>query len=373
MPLPGLGFDVQAAQRAVERVQADKEGFELVYTSTPTWPLAVRSEAGPSNIAILDSSFNPPHFAHLAIASSALPPPLPSQSSINLDEGSRQPPQLIQPATDGDDAPPYSARLLVFSVRNIEKTPKEGDATVMQRLEMTVLLAEALASALDDADGEMGTQGEKDGKRRRIPVAVGILNEPTFVGKSRIIHRFLRERQGRDLSGDSEPTPAPWGEPAMQPTSTESVSTLPSRPTLTFLIGTDTLTRFFEPKFYPQGMDVALLSFFAGRANRDSHDLNSEEDGGEGGDGSILVSARRGTSFDNRALERNVLEGAVATKWASAGRVRLLGDGSEGWEEISSTRIRKAVEQGDWVEVRRLVPQSIEEYVRREGLYRRDE
>jgi nicotinamide-nucleotide adenylyltransferase len=250
-------------------------------------------------------------------------------------------------------------------VRNIEKTPKKGDATVMQRLEMTVLLAEALAQV--EAGSTLGngevTEG-RDSNRQKMPVAVGILNEPTFVGKSRIIHRFLSSRTSMAPNGAQAAT----GDHAVHSGGTDSMTARNEheRPTLSFLIGTDTLTRFFDPKFYPMGMDRALHSFFASPTTG----VDTASSAEAAGDGSVLVSARRGTTPSDRTLEQDVLANGVAKRWAEAGKVRLLGDGSEGWEEISSTRIREAVGRGDWEEVRRLVPGSVADYIESNGLYR---
>lgn len=235
--------------------------------------------------------------------------------------------------------------------------------------------------------GEGEDQGRRKGKRRQ-PVAVGILNEPTFVGKSRIIHRFL---ESRSCTPSGSGAPASAAKMTTSGTETErdtrtATAAGRTRPTLSFLIGTDTLTRFFEPKFYPSGMDNALHSFFAKSSpdvappasrmdgnvdvNVNGNGAGGSDNSKKGGDGSILISARRGTSSTDRSLERSVLSTPVASKWALEGRVRLLGDGSEGWEEISSTKVREAVRGGDWEGAKGLVGGSVVEYIQREGLYR---
>lgn len=254
------------------------------------------------HIVIMDSSYNPPHLAHLAMASSSLPPP----GRIRLNS-----PAVTDKHAGQSSESPYTARLLVFSVRNIEKSPKAGDASVIQRLEMTILLAKHLASVAPLPGG----------------VAVGVLNEPTFVGKSRIVHRFLtRHNLGLELD-------------------------TPFRPKLSFLIGSDTLTRFFVARFYPAGMDQALHEFF---------DV----------EGSMIVCGRRGTGQGARDVERAELERDEVRPWVEKGCVRMLGSGEEGFEEVSSTRIRTAVKSRDWETLEQLVPMEIVAYIRREGLYR---
>lgn len=133
-------------QDAVDKVTSGSSRFELVYTTHPAWPLPSETETSdsPVEISVLDSSFNPPTLAHDALAS--------------LD-------------------PSSSARLLLLSLRNSDKTLKPGDASPAQRLEMMVLLANELVA--------------KGGG----PVAVGTIDEPTFVGKSTVVLEHLGKYQ----------------------------------------------------------------------------------------------------------------------------------------------------------------------------------
>ncbi|KAJ3714037.1 hypothetical protein C8R42DRAFT_682846 [Lentinula raphanica] len=86
-------------------------------------------------------------------------------------------------------------------------------------------------------------------------VAVGITNEPTFVGKSRALTGFLKERlEGfnvveQDQTQPEAPRPSP----------------LTPRVTLSFILGIDTLIRLFNPKYYtnaahPEGSEELMLS-----------------------------------------------------------------------------------------------------------------
>lgn len=128
-------------QDVIDKVTSGSSRFEIVYSTRPAWPLLPATETtnGPLQISVLDSSFNPPTLAHAALAS--------------LDHASP------------------SARLLLLSIRNSDKTLKPGDASPAQRLEMMVLLAD-----------ELGGGG---------PVAVGTIDEPTFVGKSTVVLEHL--------------------------------------------------------------------------------------------------------------------------------------------------------------------------------------
>ena len=148
----------------ISAVQGQPGLVKFSYISSNSWPLRSCAadisphDPGPNSstvrIAVLDSSFNPPTLAHLALASS----PYPSYESNSLD---------IQ----------YDARLLLLSVRNADKTIKAGDAKYEQRLEMMHLLAQALQS-------DFSTNN----------VAVAVIDEPTFVRKSSALLRVIRER-----------------------------------------------------------------------------------------------------------------------------------------------------------------------------------
>ncbi|KIP11078.1 hypothetical protein PHLGIDRAFT_114979 [Phlebiopsis gigantea 11061_1 CR5-6] len=128
----------------IHRVRQGLSTVELVYTPHARWPLPPRDREPPRQlrVSVLDSSFNPPTLAHLALA------------------------RLSPPGA-------FNARLLLLSVRNADKSLKAGDATYAQRLQMMTLLAQE-ASA-DDA-------------------AVAIADEPTFVGKSRTLQAYLQHR-----------------------------------------------------------------------------------------------------------------------------------------------------------------------------------
>ncbi|KAH8117928.1 hypothetical protein DFH11DRAFT_1808453 [Phellopilus nigrolimitatus] len=178
---------------------------------SPNWikgPSITSSKAG-LRIAILDSSFNPPTLAHLALARSAR-------------------------HSHDDDHSPCDARLLLLSVRNADKALKAGDASYEQRLEMMKLLAEELEDQLSSP-----------GKQESGNVAVAIIDEPTFVRKSAVLHQFLQDRVASLKSDSSEQVDAVLSSP--RPTSSP---TLVPQIKLDFLMGFDTLERFLAPRYY---------------------------------------------------------------------------------------------------------------------------
>ena len=142
---------ISAISSAIERVQQRSIAAALVYTSHERWPLPPTQSLpiSPLRISVLDSSFNPPTLAHLALANA---------------------PHPCSPASD------YDAKLLLLSVRNADKLLQEGDATLSQRVEMMSLLA---------------TRIHHSGPGLPPNIAVGLVNEPTFIAKSSTLRGFL--------------------------------------------------------------------------------------------------------------------------------------------------------------------------------------
>jgi nicotinamide-nucleotide adenylyltransferase len=394
LPLPSR----PELERLIQSSISSSAPFQLVWTSNPSWPvpsdpssaqtpgnapsstadpastsvtssssLASRPQS-PAHISVLDSSFNPPHLAHLGLALSHFPPPISSLSlpgpstSISTHASSSDigPEPLdhrgvefhVEPGTVSGPGG-YTSRLLLFSIRNADKTPSPGDATVLQRIEMTLLLA---------------GRAERDGP---LPggTAVALINEPTFVGKSRIIHSFLSKRHSHSDVESASPSSITLSSTKPKPIAAAPTLAPAPRTTLSFLMGTDTLIRFFDPKYYPTGLTSALSRFFAPPPE---------------GEGSILISARRGLGGEAQAIELDVLAREEVRGWVISGGVRVMGSAGEGREGISSTAIRRAVggdgHEGDRAGERReegavrrlegLVPREIAQYIEKEGLYR---
>jgi len=133
----------------LHRVQHGLSRLELIYSSHDAWPLPRHSPVRrPVTVLVLDSSFNPPTLAHLALANT-------------------RPPHV----------PDYDAKLLLLSVRNADKSIKPQDASYLQRLEMMSLLAQDVLP-----------------KGEALNVAVAIIDEPRFVDKSACLQSFFKAR-----------------------------------------------------------------------------------------------------------------------------------------------------------------------------------
>lgn len=314
-----------AAPRLLQRVQQGLSKFELVYVPHTKWPLphpklGEVSTSSPLRISVLDSSFNPPTLAHLSLANSL--PPSSSQSDGEVD---------------------YSARLLLLSVKNVDKSLKPGDALYEQRLEMMHLLVKnmhplrlvtdhaAPPSVTDDITVEEAANA-----------AIAIVDEPTFVGKSHVLRTFLEQH----LADIPPPT-----------TSIDNVE-------LTFLVGHDTLERLFAPRYYPseEAMVTALHKFL-------SSDTKS-------GDHSRLVSAKRvmPSSGDGPPSQQEVDTLPHMKEFLDSERIAVI-DMGDTLSTYSSTTVRRSVGSmgqdgglaGSW---RRLVTEDVAQYIVKEGLYK---
>jgi nicotinamide-nucleotide adenylyltransferase len=166
---------------ALSRLKTGSTRVEFIHRPHISWPhpqpiphaspdpgsiTTTVSDSGlPVQVAVLDSSFNPPTLAHRALAL------LPVASS------------------------PTDARLLLLSVRNADKVPRPGDASPVQRVEMMVRLAHEVNAAvgLVDAPAFVHKAGIL---RAALPVGAQL----TFVQGTDTLERFLMPRYYGDGS-----------------------------------------------------------------------------------------------------------------------------------------------------------------------------
>jgi nicotinamide-nucleotide adenylyltransferase len=131
------------------------------------------------------------------------------------------------------------------------------------------------------------------------------------------------------------------------------------------LTGFDTYTRIFTPKYYPEHDPPlsALNTFF------DKHGLRVtiRADAGQGKDerGEWGTAEEQRTTIE--ALARGELESVGGQKkWAEKIEID---EGDAESKGVSSTRVRKAVKEGDWSTVSKLCTPRVAEWVREEELY----
>lgn len=296
MALPRL----QASLRAF---QSSGKAFELI-TSSPTPPQRC------STLLVLDSSFNPPTIAHMAMATSALHD-LHTQRAIAA--------RLKGGARDHNDD--RVRLLLLLAVNNADKAPKP--ASFEHRLLLMQYFAEDIQRAWREAH-----QGE-DGSS--VPVDIGLTTHPYFHDKSAAI---------ADAAAAYE----------FAPSSSEQV----------FLAGYDTLIRIFSSKYYTapsspdKPMQAALDPFLARARLRITMRTDADWGGREAQEG-YIERLLRGDELDKVGGRR---------EWARTVEMVEGLDGADGLV-LSSTEARAAVAKEDWARLRRLVPESVAKAIER--------
>lgn len=316
------GFAGHALQSLL-RVQRGISPVELVYTAHEHWPLrsgqTTHTRPTPLRICVLDASFNPPTLAHLALANSL--PPSSTQRT----------------AAASASAEPYDARILLLSVRNADKGLRPGDATFVQRLEMMRLLSYDVRSPHTAEAGGQSSQMSAN-------VAIAIIDEPTFVGKSTLLLRFLQARLSTVVGFSNPPNDISDGRDA---------SYMSPLPKLTFLLGFDTLVRLFFPKYYPsEQVMVQMLQTFLSPDQEDCR---------------IVCAHRRSTSTDKTFQEIQDRTFEVAHEFITSSRITFIDIGFEE-QTYSSSEVRAKVALGDgtW---RRMVTDAIANYIIKQGIY----
>ncbi|CEH14275.1 Rossmann-like alpha/beta/alpha sandwich fold [Ceraceosorus bombacis] len=295
----------------------------ILYPSPDAFPPRV---SGALHISVLDSSFNPPSNAHLALST------------------------LVPPASTSEHP---NAHLLLFSATNADKgTGRSGDVKPENRLDLMLLLAKDVEAALKGAGQEAN-------------VFVGLVDKPLMGDKSSLIHALLRQHghtpavhsEDAHASDGVSParlhyihghTPAVHSEDAH---ASEGVS--PAR--LHYIVGTDTLVRFFEPKYYggQEGFERVCRQFFEVERTR-------------------FLCVKRPASRNSadaeqvKKEEEEVLSRANIRRRIECGDVVVV-DVPEA-EGISSTRVRKLLQgsqpaEQKRTELKQLVTPSIAEYL----------
>ncbi|KAE9985925.1 hypothetical protein EG328_006765 [Venturia inaequalis] len=291
----------------------------------PLQPPTPIPSAKPKTLFILDSSYNPPSRAHLALATTAL-------------------------RTSTDPAP--RRLLLLFSTSNADKAAQP--ASFVHRIAMMILFAEDLLltlqqqqqqshnavgerEAVEEVETGTGTETEID-VNVDVEIDIGLTKEPYYTSKSHAITTAL---------------PPPY----------------PSNPTHTHLLGYDTLTRFLSPKYYATHTPPlsALSPFFdAGhkllvllRPSSSAPGTSSPQEEKEIQDQTLYI-----TTLPTPPLKHQ----GFNPSW-SAQIATLQGPDVKEAAGISSTLIRAAVGDGEWGRVEGMCTPGVAAWIRGEGLY----
>ena len=302
---------------ALHAFQSSSSSFRVLHTLN-----ARLSSTSPRTLLILDSSFNPPSRAHLALVTSLFK---------NASESTRE----------GQKYPKPWRLLLLFSTHNADKAPSA--ATFEQRLAMMCVFAEDLldtlcggSSSAEESSSQISTEAEVEAARQPFdipPIDVGVTTEPYYTNKSTAIEF-------------SSPTyyPAP-----------------PNHPRHVHLCGFDTLTRVLNPKYY-QSFTPPLSAldpyFSAGHGFRVMQRPDEEYGSAQQQDQFLFDLAggamRRAGGREEWAMKIDMVEGEAE-----------IG--------VSSTRVRRAAKAGEWDEVRKLCTTGVTEWIKEQAIYEGDD
>jgi nicotinamide-nucleotide adenylyltransferase len=288
---------------ALKEFRSSSSTFRLLQTVHPknlTPEPATPPTTPPQTLLILDSSFNPPSIAHQTLALTALHK---TSKSISQSPGPHR-------------------LLLLFSTMNADKAPSA--ASFDQRLTlMTIFAADLLRNLQTRPDAADYTA---------VPIDIGVTTAPYYSDKSAAIN--------------SSPEGKHW---------------YPSSPQHIHLLGFDTLTRFFAPKYY-QSFSPPLSA------------LTPYFDAGHGLRATLRPDDAYGSEAEQRAFMQKLADGEMEAdggkkEWAA--KVELVDPTPQAG--VSSTVIRKAAKAGEWDVVGELCTEGVAEWVREEGLYEDDD
>jgi nicotinamide-nucleotide adenylyltransferase len=243
--------------------------LQIVYSTHADWPYS--SNSSQSATKQID----------IGVLDSSFNPPQRAHFALAKSKKPNFPDEAIK----GKDH--YDSLLLIFSVRNADKgTGTKKDASPVNRLEMMQEFAK-------DIEGE--TQAN---------VAVALVEEPLMFSKSTLIHDYIKkERQANSL---------------------------PIR--LHWLVGFDTLQRFFQIKYYPsqEYFDKACTTFF--EEERTTFVCARR--------GKASLPNKQGESKSEEEEENELLQSEQVKPWLDRGIVVMM-DLHEQVQSVSSTAIRE--------------------------------
>ena len=125
------------------------------------------------------------------------------------------------------------------------------------------------------------------------------------------------------------------------------------------LTGFDTLVRILDPKYYPPAHTLAPLEPFLARHRlRVTYRTDDQWGAREAQDGYLagLGEGRRDKEGGKR-------------EWVTGGRIEMVEGREEGEEVVSSTKVRKAIKEGDRELLGKLVTDGVAKWILEEGLY----
>ncbi|EXJ59169.1 hypothetical protein A1O7_06601 [Cladophialophora yegresii CBS 114405] len=344
-------LDMQALQylrsefsKALKDFAGSPSSFRILHTIPPTSAPSHGKPIPTRTLYVLDSSFNPPSKAHSSLVKTALR----SQRSKSERKGQSQ-----------SETPRV---LFLLATVNADKKPKPADFE--DRIVMMALAAQDLRSTFSSNGPSTTTSDSASSSSSDPPVGtveapiidIGITKQPYFVDKASAIR-------------DSNVYENPDREDGV----TEQIH----------LTGFDTLLRIFTPKYYPKhDPPLSALEPFLEhhrvratiRVDPDSPSANLKDaQKTEGGSSSGAVSSPDFSTPEGQSKYlQGIREGALEQEgmkreWSD--RVELVVDEEGEAQGVSSTKVRDAVKEGNWAQVRELVGASVGDWIKERGLY----
>lgn len=316
--------DMQALQTlrsqfssALKDFASSLSSFRILHTVPPASAPSHGKSISTRTLYVLDSSFNPPSKAHASLIRTALK----SQRSLS----------------ETRDATPRV--LFLLATVNADKKPKPAD------FEDRIVMMSLAAKDLRDSLGEL-----------EPIIDVGITRLPYFVDKASSIDSSKIYRHPIREDGIAEQV---------------------------HLTGFDTLLRIFTPKYYPDHDPPlsALEPFLENHKVRATIRVDPDSPSANLKDAQSTRSSNQSAQFAEADFstidgQKQYLQGikngslekeGMQTRWAD--QVELVVDESGEAEGVSSTKVRNAVIEKNWEEVRELVGRSVGEYIETQGLY----
>ncbi|QDS76504.1 hypothetical protein FKW77_005558 [Venturia effusa] len=345
-------------EASLKTFQSSTATFQIIRSITPSNPQASPPTAhaisnspptvlgaAPRTLFILDSSFNPPSRAHLALATTAL--------------------------KTSTEPRPWRL-LLLFSTRNADKAAGKP-AGFVERIAMMGLFAEDLMGVLD-----LGHKKKKRERQRKGENEDEDKEDKEECEQELNIEEEEEKEEEEEITIDIGLTKAPYYTDKSLAITTANPPAYPNAASLTHihLLGYDTLTRLLAPKYYPThtpplsalgpffeaGHKLLVLLRPSSSPSPDPSNPNSPFPDPHETDQTqrlFLTSLRHGS------LEKEGLK----TEWAINQISILEGGDVDTATGISSTLIREAAKKGEWERVGEMCTNGVKAWIEEGGIY----
>lgn len=297
---------------------SSSSSFKIVRTIPQSKP---PSSSPINTLYVLDSSFNPPSKAHLALVKAALRSSVSHNDSKSI--SSSHPPRV----------------LFLLATVNADKKPKPADFE--DRLVMMTLMAEELHSLTFDSSSSHSTDKSSSSSTTSPTIDIGITKEPYFTDKASSI------AQSHTYTPDD---------------TSDNITQI-------HITGFDTLTRIFTPKYYPNhDPPLSALEPFLSQhrihatirvESTSSNDNDLEDEFG-------TVEKQKG--YVKGLAEGDLADQGMKREWAR--QVDLAVDESGEADGVSSTKARECVKNGKVEELSSFVGEGVKAWIEQRGLYK---